>query len=193
MCCVPKMKIAFSGISLYTLLSPSSLRTCPERCSCFPSRLVLRVCTPYSTRARARALSMQRGSAPRACGSQAGSSRPKGQITRRSPTSIYRAVVRYVEDGEFVNMGPHVSIDEILPRHPISLVAMDSFAPFRGGNGSGSHIDLSCAKILRCPAAAAATPYRLEHRMYISMCLCISRLERLQSGAYCFGAIQKFS
>ena len=26
-------EIAFSGISLYTLLSPSSLRTCPERCS----------------------------------------------------------------------------------------------------------------------------------------------------------------
>ena len=25
-------EIAFSGISLYTLLSPSSLRTCPERC-----------------------------------------------------------------------------------------------------------------------------------------------------------------
>ena len=33
-------EIAFSGISLYTLLSPSSLRTCPERCegSCVQPR-----------------------------------------------------------------------------------------------------------------------------------------------------------
>jgi hypothetical protein len=54
-------------------------------------------------------------------------------------------------------MGRVVSIDEILPRHPISLVAMDSFAPFRGGNGSGSHVDLSCALARSVPARVAPT------------------------------------
>ena len=38
------------------------------------------------------------------------------------------------------------TLDDILPRKPISLVAMDSFAAFRGGSGSGSTVDLAYIK-----------------------------------------------
>ena len=53
------------------------------------------------------------------------------------------------------------TIDEILPRHPISLVAMDSFAPFRGGNGSGSHVDLSCAPFIATGVWHAEVYYQI--------------------------------
>ena len=47
-----KNEIAFSGISLYTLLSPSSLRTCPERCICMRRAGMKRLARAKTTDAR---------------------------------------------------------------------------------------------------------------------------------------------
>ena len=38
--------------------------------------------------------------------------------------------------------GPTEVLDALLPRQPISLVAMDSFAAFRGGAGASCTVDL---------------------------------------------------
>ena len=71
------------------------------------------------------------------------------------------------------------TIDEILPRHPISLVAMDSFAPFRGGNGSGSHVDLSCAPfIIHCHRRVARRGILSDRLTHSPSVLALARRHR---------------
>jgi hypothetical protein len=86
---------------------------------------------------------------------------------------------RAVEGGACARAPTMATIDEILPRHPISLVAMDSFAPFRGGNGSGSHVDLSCAPfIIHCHRRVARRGILSDRLTHSPSVLALARRHR---------------